>query len=70
MINDISTANNGKANQMIVDVFEKWIVANKKSIIGFDTNKRPISQIYKLTNDQIKSCVQEVDPFYINYRKD
>ena len=70
MINGISTTNNGKANQMIVDVFEKCITTNKKNIGGFDTNKRPISQIYKLTNYQIKSCVQEADPFYINYRKD
>jgi hypothetical protein len=70
MINGISTTNNGKANQMIVDVFEKWIKTNKKSIIGFDTNNRPISQLYKLTNYQIKSCIQEADPFYTNYTKD
>jgi hypothetical protein len=69
MINGISKTNNGKANQMIVDVFEKWINTNKNSIIDFESNKRPISQLYKLTNYQIKSCVQEADPFYINYTK-
>lgn len=55
---------------MIVDVFEKWINANKNSINDFHSNKRPKSQLFKLTNDQIKSCIQEADSFFINYTKD
>ena len=66
MVNGIGAHGAGKSNQMIVDVLEDWIKSNSKLIQGFNKNMLPISQAYLLTDDQIRTCFREVDPFYIN----
>lgn len=65
MINGIGSTNAGLSNKMIIDVIEKWIKVNSDKIKDFDISKSNISQIYKLSNEQIKSCIRNVDPFYI-----
>jgi hypothetical protein len=66
MVNGIGAHGAGKSNQMIVNVLEDWIKSNSKLIQGFNKNMLPISQAYLLTDDQIRTCFREVDPFYIN----
>lgn len=64
MVNGTGTTGAGQANKMIVDVIEKYVKTNQKEIEDFDHSKQAISQIYKLTNEQLKSCFRAVDPFY------
>ena len=70
MLNGVGTTNNGKANQMIVDVFDKCIKTIKNDIKGFDASKPIISQLYKLTDEQLRDCIRQVDPFYLDTLKD
>ncbi len=70
MLNGVGTTNNGIANQMIVDVFDKWIKENKQLINTFNETKLPITQLYKLTDDQIRQCIRLADPFYNTDLKD
>lgn len=51
-----------KANKMIVEVAIDWISANKESIQGYSDSKSPFSQLYLLTNQQIKDCYRAADP--------
>ena len=55
----------GLANEWIIDTAEEWIKNNSNNISGFDQNRSLISQLYLLTNEQIKECYREVDPFHI-----
>lgn len=70
MLNGVGTTNNGIANQMIVDVFDNWIKENKQLVNTFDKGKLPITQLYKLTDEQIRQCIKWVDPFYNSSSKD
>lgn len=58
------TGDNGhsKANKKIVEVAIEWIKKNKKDISGYSDNKSPFSQLYLLTNDQLKECYRQADP--------
>ncbi|MEM9364161.1 MAG: hypothetical protein AAGA43_16080 [Bacteroidota bacterium] len=60
------TGNNGhiKANKRIVDVVINWIKENKSDISGYSENKSAFSQLYLLTNNQIKECYKQADPLY------
>ncbi|AUP77669.1 hypothetical protein [Flavivirga eckloniae] len=51
-----------KANKRIVDVAIEWIKENKEHISGYSDNKSAFSQLYLLTNNQIKECYKQVDP--------
>lgn len=64
LINSIGATNNGQANQMISEVLEKCIKNESNKIKGFDSTKQAISQLYKLTNKQIITCIRNADPFY------
>ncbi|MCD4819052.1 MAG: hypothetical protein K8S23_10215 [Candidatus Cloacimonetes bacterium] len=69
MINGIGYFGHGLANKWIADTAEEWIKNNTDKINGFDQNRSLISQLYLLTNEQIKECYREVDPFYIEQLK-
>lgn len=58
------TGDNGhiKANKKIVDVAIEWIKENKEDISGYSDNKSAFSQLYLLTNDQLKECYRQADP--------
>lgn len=66
MISDISESGHGLANKKIVEVAADWIVKNSTQIKGYASNKSPISQLYLLTNNQIKECYKSIDPLNIN----
>ncbi len=65
MIDAIGSHAAGQANKMIVDVAEKWILGHSDSIEDYDNTKLPISQLYRMTNEQIRECYRDVDPLYI-----
>ncbi len=69
MLVGVSSTPTGQSNQMILDVFEAWITAHSDTINGYNANQLPIANLYKLTNAQIISCIQAVDPFYLEYKK-
>ncbi len=58
------TGDNGhiKANKKIVDVAIEWIKENKEDISGYSDNKSAFSQLYLLTNNQLKECYRQADP--------
>ena len=58
------TGNNGhiKANKRIADVAVNWIKENKEDILGYSDDKSAFSQLYLLTNTQIKECYKQADP--------
>ncbi len=51
-----------KANKRIVTIVIDWIKENKENISGYSENKSTFSQIYLLTNSQIKECYKQADP--------
>ncbi len=53
-----------KANKRIVDVAIKWIQQNKEHIAGYSDHRSPLSQLYLLSNLQIKECFKQADPLY------
>lgn len=65
MVNGIGSSPTGQSIQMISDVLENWIILNTEKIKGYDSTKQPLSQLYKLTDNQIITCIKNVDPFYI-----
>ncbi len=69
MLVGVSSTPTGQSNQMILDVIENWIKANTSQIKAYDSKQLPIAQLYKMTDAQIISCIQQVDPFYIEYTK-
>lgn len=64
MLNGVGTTGAGLSNKMIVDVAEDWIAKNSSKISGFDASLPLITQLFRMTDEQIKSCYREVDPFY------
>ena len=69
MLNGVSSTPTGQSNQMIIDVIENWIKENSKLIKGYNAKQLPLANLYKLTDAQIISCIQNVDPFYLEYIK-
>ncbi len=69
MLSGVSSTPTGQSNKMIIDVIENWIINNVKSITDYNTKQLPLAQIYKLTDAQIISAIQAVDPFYIDFIK-
>ena len=59
-----TTGNSGhaKANKRIVDIAIKWIKMNKEKIVEYSDNKAEFSQIYLMSNEQIKECYRQADP--------
>lgn len=51
-----------KANKRIVEVAIAWIKENKEQITGYSDARSAFSQIYLLTNKQIKECYKQADP--------
>ncbi|WP_299886830.1 hypothetical protein [uncultured Lacinutrix sp.] len=66
----VSSTPTGQSNKMILEVLENYIKRNRNKIKNYDFKKQPIAQLYKLTDEQIISCIQSVDPFYINKTKE
>lgn len=64
MITSISESEHGLANKRIVDIAIDWIKNNKNLIEGFSSDKPIFSQLYLLTNEQIKECYKSTDPLY------
>jgi hypothetical protein len=52
----------GKANRRIFDGVTKWMLANRSAIAGFDPAKRPLTQIDRLTDDQLRTAFRAMDP--------
>ena len=69
MLSGVSSTPTGQSNKMIIDVIENWITNNVKSISDYNTKQLPLAQVYKLTDAQIISAIQAVDPFYIDFIK-
>jgi len=70
MLAGVSSTPTGQSNKMILDVIERWMNDHHDEIPGYNANQLPIANLYKLSDAQLKSCIQEVDPFYIEYRKE
>ena len=68
MLAGVSSTPTGQSNKMILDVFEAWILKHHDQIIDYNSNQLTLANLYKLTDAQIKSCIQEVDPFYKDYK--
>lgn len=51
-----------KANKRIVEVAIEWIEENKEQISGYSDTQSAFSQMYLLTNHQIKECYKQADP--------
>ncbi|MEM7084911.1 MAG: hypothetical protein AAF489_01935 [Bacteroidota bacterium] len=64
MLNGVGNSGAGLSNKMIVEVAEDWIAKNSSKITEFDASKPPLTQLFRMTDAQIKSCYREVDPFY------
>ena len=64
MLSGVSQTPTGQSNQMIIDVIETWIKNNRSLVKDYDSNQLPLANLYKLTDQQIISCIQNVDPFY------
>ncbi len=69
MVNDISESGHGLANKKIVDIANDWIRNNYKQINGFSSDKSLLSQLYLLTNEQIKECYKSSDPLFLAQQK-
>jgi len=69
MLSSVSSTPTGQSNKMILDVFEAWITTHSNEIKGYNANQLPLANLYKLTDAQIITCVQAVDPFYIEYQR-
>jgi len=64
MIDEIGESGHGMANKKIVDTAIDWIKKNCGKIEGYTPDKSLLSQLYLLTNEQIKECYQSVDPLF------
>jgi len=63
MVNSASgNSGHSKANQDIIDVVIKWIKNNEDKITGYSKDKSEFSQIYLLTDDQLRECYKQADP--------
>jgi hypothetical protein len=62
MLGDLSQSGHGLANKKIADAAADWIKNNSSKINGYSTEISPLSQLYLLSNDQIKQCYSSVDP--------
>lgn len=69
MLSSVSSTPTGQSNKMILDVFNNWIKTHSNEIKGYNINQLPLANLYKLTDTQIISCIQNVDPFFIEYQK-
>jgi hypothetical protein len=67
MIVSVGNSGHGLANQMIVDILTDWKIKNGQKINGYLYQKSPLSQIYLLTGEEIKTCAKQADP--LNYTK-
>ncbi|WP_411767526.1 tetratricopeptide repeat protein [Winogradskyella sp. A3E31] len=65
MLNGVSSTPTGQSNQMIIDVYVDWMKAKTKQIQGYDTSKPLLTQLYKLSNSQLKDIIRSVDPLYL-----
>ncbi len=66
MLNDFGESGHGLANKKIADVAIDWIGKNNKQINGFSSDKSLFSQLYLLTNEQIKECYRSADPLFVS----
>lgn len=62
MVADLNETGHGKANKRIVDIALNWVKKNSGKIKGYSESKSEFSQIYLLTNSQIKQLFKQVDP--------
>jgi hypothetical protein len=58
----------GKANRRIFNGIEKWMLANRNAIAGFDPAKRALTQIDRLTDAQLRTAMQAMDPLAADSR--
>ena len=52
----------GKANGKILTAYGKWIDTNRSSVAGFDPSAPTLTQIDRLTDDQIRAVARSLDP--------
>ncbi|MDO1500569.1 hypothetical protein Q2T40_10550 [Winogradskyella maritima] len=64
MLFGIGQTPTGQSNKMILDVYENWLNENKSRIPGYDANKWPLANLYKLKDQQLREIIRAVDPFY------
>jgi len=66
MVNGIGESSGHElANKKIVETAVNWIKNNKAMIDGYSDTKSEFSQIYLLTNEQIKECFKNADPLFL-----
>ena len=53
-----------RANKRIVEVASQWITAHRTAIKGYSDNRSALSQLYLLTNEQIRACYRQADPLH------
>lgn len=57
-----SHSSHGQGNLMVVKNLTQWMESNAASIKGFDKNRPTLAQIDLLTDTQLKTALQSVDP--------
>ncbi len=66
MVNLISDSGHGQANKRINEIGLNWIINNSQLIEGFSPDKSLFSQLYLLTNEQIRQCYKSADPLFLS----
>jgi hypothetical protein len=69
MVNDLGESGHGLANKKIVDIAINWIKNNHEKMNRYSPDKSAFSQIYLMTNEQIKECYQSEDPLFAAYQQ-
>lgn len=62
MVSGTCESGHDMANKRITEIAVNWIKNNKEKLIGFSELKSEFSQIYLMSNEQIKECYKQADP--------
>lgn len=59
----IDDSSHGQANRRILEGYRAWMRRHRSEIAGFDRNTPTLSQLDKLTDDQIVEAARSMDPW-------
>jgi hypothetical protein len=60
---EIGDTPHGQANRRVLEGYRRWMRAHRTEIAGFDRNAPVLSQLDKLTDDQIVAAARSMDPW-------
>ena len=60
---DLNDTPHGRGNQRVLEGYRRWMREHRAEITGFDANQPTLSQLDKLTDEQIVAAARSMDPW-------